>query len=283
MLPSFFVFATPLAEWYGDVPILSSGRMVTREGARSLMHGRDVQILGDSLARRLAATWFDFMEHVRNETVEDATLLGAGGNSSLGSPFGHKGVSWTARYPNASVRRFDVAWAPRPLDLCPILRATADVVVIALGVHCAINLTIPGENLPGPAALKQCVHDLRNASTCVCRNQTSQLIIWRLAPLMWSAVNFKELQSSLAINSLVRAFNEHVRHWQSYHCRQVVLVDGEALLQHRDVGEARLAGDTPYHFSYPARFVQVQAILQSIHEATSGGGHGGGAKSLSAA
>ena len=251
-----------LLEWYGDIPIPHDGFIVPRWRAQALLRGKDVQILGGSLARRLAATWFDFMEDVHVSTVEDVTLLGAEGPHLLGRPVGEKGVSWTARYSNASVRNFDVMWAPHPLDICPKLRVEADVVVIALGVHCAINAgALPRANLPDRHMLTRCVDQLRNTTGCLCRTKGSQQIIWRLAPFMWSP---SEPSESNSINNLVHSFNQHVVRWRDNHCRQMVLVDGEALLKGRDVGKRRLAGDTVYHLSYPARFAHVQAVLRSI-------------------
>ena len=102
-------------------------------------------------------------------------------------------------------------------------------------------------------------------SDCLCRTQGRQQIIWRLAPFMRSQ---REPSESEKINEFVHTFNRHVVQWRDHHCRQAVLVDGEALLKGRDVGKSRLAGHSVYHFSYPAQFVQVQAILHSIYNLT---------------
>ena len=64
-----------------------------------------------------------FIEDEHISTLENASFLHGGG---------HKGFSWTAHYPHASVSNFQFTWSQYPQNICPNLRMDADIIAIAI-------------------------------------------------------------------------------------------------------------------------------------------------------
>ena len=278
-------------EWHGRLWIPPFKLMSTHR-ARELTRNRSLLFVGDSTARRFAATLARFLVHASepdDERLETDQLLNLGH---------HRGASFNDELPSLEAQRrtyIRSLWLTNARDLmngaCRSKNAfAADAIVLSLGSGRSSFPRGEGELLT-VSELDTVVEEMRRASSCICSGSQDRkpLLLFRTLPPMavqdhpsqyvtaQAANATYNLQVQLLNHVLARALRDSTRN--SGTCAIRLIDFGGAMLKHGGLlGEIQLPSETlraidqamypanPYHASHLGRAVEVQQLLHQLND-----------------
>ena len=296
----------PAERWLGSMWIPSDGRLRSKAEIRAALRRKRILFIGDSLGRRLAATLAAVLasadtEDLAAQVLDDHALLSLGMHNrhvyKKGLPEGNLiAFQWAPMLHDLRTA------AQEMLEESSADRIPYTDIVVAVGVHDAMmpftSSNVQADIRGGMALFGQMAR------------QWGTRVIWRTSPYRWDNNTgpvwiyqekegedtalcppgkathddetrchvMQEPQYSREVNNRLESINIWIRHaWVRY--RETVaprakgdvwLVDFAREVAPRSIGKARLAGDSPAHFSSLARMVCIQMLVRKWTEITAG-------------
>jgi hypothetical protein len=253
------------------------------EEARRLVLGKSIAFFGDSLGRRLAANFAEFLVH----TWESEKHINSGHFIDMKK---HNDHDWNVDEPTLSTKSLKMKWAPLSSDSlskCNQLtkaKVKIDITVLAIGIHDTLRVLgwcSDGSRCPNghTTPMDEIVSRLVNILDCLLG--ISRQVIWRTAPPAFSTRKKMAKESWIPddLNHANTAINERVQNIVDEKRRNSVAVESQSyrerltvvdfnnvmrLHDHGNMAASHMGGDTPEHYNGMAREVEVQLVLRAI-------------------
>jgi hypothetical protein len=288
------------SHWIGDTWVPAHGLHFTAGRCQQLLGAKRVQVVGDSLARRLTYTWAQYLASPNGLPFVD--------NPSTAVDQIHANYSYKTESEIPIVAEaFDFVWSPTLAQVTLQCRSgnlensENGIVTVAIGAHDAqpycyneASNTAKGDfgNLfpANGTGMWDNEYSLANIDTvqiqaaiaCLCHLKS--MVIWRMAPYsacdtcVCQACTDTSCGSGMSPNALLRAYNSAVKQEISALCPKILIVESDKALANRSLGGEmspdgvwignRLGGDSPFHFNDKGRQVQIQQLLYAIEWGT---------------
>ena len=237
--------------WIGDTWIPAGGKLNTVAEIHAMFHGQMVLVIGDSMARRLAATFAIVLnatgDSVTSARLSDAFTLSADGHAHGNYRWRHGHIAYM--------------WAPLAKDVLAIansarLSTQYSVVIIAIGTHDALKVTgTPPYQIQMNSTRAWMKDDvlalLKQLAPINCS-------IWRTAPPSCSRNNPHMYDAANAQVAQISAWVD-----QAHPPKMRVAHFGTAM-HPKSAGSERLWGDTDHHLNGIGRMVEVQIVADEL-------------------
>lgn len=262
------------SSWFHDMWLPSHGVLYGLEVIKDTFYGKCTLVIGDSLARRLTGTIYAIMTHPFHEgsnselELHDQEIdryIWHGGHSAYTYYFKH------SNHARAGDTCLKFIWAPLLSDINDQHMHSMNFThcIVSLGIHDMEEFRLDVNRI------RQQLNDtwdvlLRPSDLCV---------LWRSTPYAYMTTNDTRRQSFFeAVDRNVDAFNVEARNmfnakramleynntmYHTDHCLPS-FIEYEQSIHSRELGDARLSGDTPEHLSNLARVVLLQEVVYTL-------------------